>query len=375
MAEQFTQEQLQHYIDNPHEVDATDSKLIEALASAELDSLGVSEDDRKELGLDPPKGEAEDVEAKKIAAEAVAEAEAQAAKEAEDAKAKADAEAAKAKAGTDEVKEEGRVLSKDGKHTLPFEVLKEARERAAGAEAALAEAQQSLLAMQARAKALKAGEADPGQGEAKTADELEAVLEKVREEAPWLVKPMETLIGTVKVMGDKIAGYEQEREESEEQATARMQHAATAALEANPTLVLWKSQAPGLFNEAVTFDVAIRQNPAQAARFPTFESRYEQVVKLVRASHEGEGIPLPEAHTPSTAAPAKQPSAAELKARADAALKKAEDATSVRTLTDITGGEGEVSTEEQLGRMSSLDLADKFGKMSPHDVVNFVMTH
>lgn len=372
MAEQFTQEQLQHYIDNPHEVDATNTPLIEALASAELASLGVTESDRKELGLDPPKGEAKDDEAEKIAQAAVAEAEAQAAREAEEAKAKADAEA-KAKAGTDEGAE-GRVLSKDGKHTLPFEVLKEARERAAGAEAALAEAQQSLLAMQARAKALEAGKPDPGQGEEKTADELEAVLEKVREEAPWLEGPMKTLIGTVKVMGDKIAEYEEERAETEEQAAARMQQAANAALEANPTLVLWKSQAQDLYNEAVAFDRTIRSDPAQARRFPTFEARYEQVVKLVRAMHEGEAIPLPQALSPSTA-PTKQPSAAELKARADAALKKAEDATSLRTLTDITGGEGEVTTQEQLGRMSSLDLAEKFGKMSPHDVVSFVMTH
>lgn len=374
MAEKFTQEQLQHYIDHPEEVDATNTPLIEALASAELDTLGVSEADRKELGLDPPKGEADDAETKKIAEEAIAKAEAEEAAKAkaDEAQAAAAAKAAADKAGTDEGAKETRVLTKDGKNTLPFEVLQDARARATGAEAALQEAQATVLAYGDRIKALEAGKADPGAGKEKTVDELEEAMERVREEAPWLVGPMQTLIGTVKALGGKVAEYEQERVETEEQAEARVKHAVNAALEANPTLVLWQSlEDQSLFQEAVDFDKAIRANPAQARRYPTFEARFEQVVKLVRANHEGEDIPLPQA----TAAPAKQPSAAELKARADAALKKAEDATTVRTLTDVPGGQGEVTTEEHLERMDALDLADKFGKMTPSQVIAFVTTH
>ena len=184
---------------------------------------------------------------------------------------------------------------------------------------------------------------------------------------------MGKIVGAVRAMQEKLAGYEQEREDTEDQAAAKLQSAANQALEGNATLVLWKSQAPALYNEAVNFDRQLRSDPTQARRFSTFEQRFEQCVKLVRANHEGEGIPLPNPIAPSKSTA--QPSADEIKKRAAAAMAKAEDATAVRTLTDVPGGEGEVTAEEHLQRMSPMDLAEKFAKMSPQQVVDFTMTH
>jgi hypothetical protein len=366
MARQITQEELQNFIDNPDQVDANDLDLINALASAELRAAGDTGGEA-EVIVDPDAKALED--AKAVAGAKIAEDQAQekAAADAEAAKKVADATAGKT-AGEDEEgagKEGAKILAPDGKSTLPYSVLKGARERAQGAEAALAEAQQTIVALSDRMKAIEAGQGDPG-GEAKSADELEAMVDAVREDAPWLADKIAPLIKAVRSATEKIEDYEQQARESDDEVRARLQRVANESLANNPVLVLWKEEAPELYNEAVTFDRSLRGDP----RFKTFDARFDHAVRLVKANHEGENIPLPTPVTSKQPATT-QPSAADLKARAAKALAEAED-TTVRTLTDIPGGEGEVTTHEQLERMDVHEIADKLGRMAPQDLISWV---
>jgi hypothetical protein len=346
--DQFTQEQLQHFIDHPDEVDATNTALVEALARAELPVLAdteAREQIRREAGVDSEYEDPDGDAAKKAVAEA--EAKMAADKAAEDAaaatKAKADADAAAAAKATTGATVDGegqRVATKDGKHTLPFSVLEDARNRATAAEAAAQEAHAALVTLSARVKALEAGQPDPGAGDGKTADELEQLLEKVGEDAPWAKEPIGKLIGAVRNLTERVESFESERQETEEEITSRLQRASDTALRANPELTLWKANAPALYEEAVAFDKTIRSNPAMAARYDTFDKRYARVVELVKTSHAGEEIPLPQpvkevdpvtgtaadpSKKPAVQAPAKaaSPSAEETTARAKEVLAKA----------------------------------------------------
>lgn len=390
MTTQYTQEQLDHFISHPEEVDATDSDLVEALASRELADLGVTEDDQVKTKSDDANADEEDAkraieEAKaKTATDEQAQADAKAKADAE-AKAKADAEAtAKAAAAKgakgEEVAEDSRVLTADGKNTMPFSVVKEARERARGAEEALAEANQSLVAMSEQLKAARAGKDLAADATDKTEDELDAMVESVSGEAPWIREAMTKIVGAVREARSEIAELQGRNQETDEQARARLQTQSRAALEANPTLVLWQAEAPDLYDEAVSFDALVRKDPGLAKLYPTFERRFNAVVEMVKTAHAGEEIPLPQpvkaGAEPPKKAPAGQPSAADITARAQAALAKAKDETTVRTLSDIPGGEGEVTDMEALERMSAVEVAAKFeGMKSSQDILNWVMAH
>lgn len=382
----YTEEQLNHYISHPDEVDATDSDLVEALAAAELAGLGVTEGDKvDEKSTDTPNADEEDAKRAKAEAEAKVAAEEKAATEAKakaDAEAKAKAEAAKGAKGEGEgeVTEGTRVLTQDGKNTMPFSVVKEARERAQGAEEALAEANKNLVAISEQLKAARAGKDADTDG--KTEDELDQMIESVSGEAPWIKDAMTKIVGAVREARSQIEELQGRNQETDEQARARLQTHARTALEANPTLVLWQAEAPDLYDEAVTFDALVRKDPTLTKLYPTFEKRFNAVVEMVKTAHDGEEIPLPQpvkktdAELSKKDAPAGgQPSAADIQARAQAALAKAKDET-VRTLSDIPGGEGEVSDIEALERMSPEQLAAKFeGMKSSQDILNWVMAH
>lgn len=382
----YTEEQLNHYISHPDEVDATDSDLVEALAAAELAGLGVTEGDKvDEKSTDTPNADEEDAKRAKAEAEAKVAAEEKAATEAKakaDAEAKAKADAAKGTKGEGEgeVTEGTRVLTQDGKNTMPFSVVKEARERAQGAEEALAEANKNLVAISEQLKAARAGKDADTDG--KTEDELDQMIESVSGEAPWIKDAMTKIVGAVREARSQIEELQGRNQETDEQARARLQTHARTALEANPTLVLWQAEAPDLYDEAVTFDALVRKDPTLTKLYPTFEKRFNAVVEMVKTAHDGEEIPLPQpvkktdAELSKKDAPAGgQPSAADIQARAQAALAKAKDET-VRTLSDIPGGEGEVSDIEALERMSPEQLAAKFeGMKSSQDILNWVMAH
>lgn len=381
MARQVTEEQLLHFMEHPEEVDATDTELVEALASRELALAGDKRPDETEVDPDAKAARKarEEADAKIAAEEAQAKADAEA-------KAKADADAKAKETATTEgadksgKQEEGEVLTKDGKHTLPYKVLKDEREARAAAEDALRDANQSVIALTERVKALVSGKDDPGGGkETKTADQLEEVLKAVGEQYPGMEDTLKPIVGAVRALEQKVGDIDAEREESEADARERLQVAANDALANNPTLVLWQTQAPALYAEAVRFDTMLR-GEGYRGQFQTFEERFDRVVKLVKASHEGEEIPLPKAVVPasstttsSTSKTQDKPSAADVKKRAEEALAKAE-AESVRTLTDIPGGEGEVSAAEHLGRMSTMDIAEKLMTKSPQEILQWVQS-
>lgn len=361
--EAITPERLDYYRQHPEEIDATHTELVEALAISELDpaTLGETQGDKTVKGA----GDKPADEAVKPAAEA----------------AKPEAAKAAAEPGTKPEEVEGQaVATKDGKHVLPFEVLKEARDGRTAAEAALAEAQRTALALADQVKALRAGRAAPAGTEAHTADELQGLAEQVGEQAPWLKEAMEKLVNVTKILREEVTELRGRTEQSDAETEQELQGLAAAAIEANPTLVLWQEKAPALWNEAVKFDKMIRSDEELAQSYPDFGSRFNAVVEMVKARHTGQAIPLPQPVDAPTAKPSvagapavAKPSPEEI-ARAKAALASASDDT-VRTLSDIPGGAPPVSPDEQVERMDPVQIANKFSNMTEQQLLNWVRTH
>lgn len=339
---------IAYYLEHPEEVDPANTELVTRLLAAAGETAGVK--------AEPTEDEAKAAEAK--AAEEAAKAEAaKAAKPAGDGKG-----AAK--------EEEAPVVARDGKSLIPFTVLHNAREAKEAAEAALGEAMKSNVALVKRLKDVEAGRATEAAPES-TADDLEAQIAAVREEAPWLVPVMETMLARLRESEERVAQLQQDTVEGDKAEEQRLRREATSALEGNSTLLLWKDEAPELYEEAVRLDRFLRNTPAESKRFMReddsvdFEARYERCVALVKAAHAGEDIPAPKAIESQAKPGAKPaPTPAEVKAAALAKLKGAEPV--LTTLTDVPGGAPVAQSEEEaIEAMSVTALGSKLMEMTP----------
>lgn len=360
-----TEKDIAYYLEHPEEVDPTNTELVQKLLAAAGESAGAD----VKVGVD------EDA-AKK-------EADAKAAEDA--AKAEAEKKAGAAKPGGAKGKEEDEerlpIAARDGKHVMPFTVLEKSREATAAAETALHEAMQANVALVNRVKALESGKADPGAKTEKTLDELEEALATAREEAPWSVPVFEKLVARIRESENRVAQLTQDALDTDQVEAERLVRDANAAIAGNATLLLWKAEAPELFEEAVRFDKYIRKTPEEAQHFYNedgsvdFEARFERVVALVKAAHDGEDVPLPKpiesSEKPGAAKAAPDPE--QVKAAAREKLKSAKQDAAVTTLSDLPGGAPAAQSEtEAIESMSTAALGTQLMGMSPEKLQSWL---
>lgn len=346
---------LDYYLAHPEEVDPTNTELVQKLLATSGETEGTSK------AAEPPK--TEEKPNPETDPDAVAAAAAKA-KEAGD-------------GGKETKLEEGDVLAADGKSVIPFSVLKQARETGAAAEAALREANDANLALTDRLKALQDGKAPPVDDKApKTAEELQASIEEIRDQAPWLVPTLEKLVQAQRDLEEKLAKASEQIEQSEgdreaalQRQAAELQARANTALEGNATLLLWKTERPDLYKEAVQQDVLLRRDPEAAKRFvddqgqPNFTTRFERCVRMVKAAHEGEDIPLPKPVVAKAPAPAPDPAKTQQVAKEKLAQVSQPEVT---TLTDVPGGKPAAQTEEEAIETESVTaLGSRLMSMTP----------
>ncbi len=208
----------------------------------------------------------------------------------------------------------------------------------------------------------------------------------MREEAPWAAPILDRMIGEVRATQAKLAELEDAQVETEEAAIASLTRQSSNALEGNAALVLWKSQRPDLYDEAVAQDKLIRLSPKLAARFVDeetgnvdFVKRFDHVVRIVKAAHDGEDIPLPQP-VASSEGKTKEATAAKVavdptkvKAAAQAKLKEAAEAPGAVTLSDLSGGAPAAqSEEEQVEGESVQALGARLYKMTPDQLQAFL---
>lgn len=305
--------------------DQLDAILNDPLAAAEqLDNLtGGEKGTEGEIAAEPP---AADPEAAKTEPQAAA-------------------EPKKDDAATEADPEKSVILTKDGKHQIPYSVLQRERERANTLEAQLRETIAKQASLEAQAKSGKPDEvADVPRLSAEELADLES-------EAPTLAKAFKALYARIDTLESS------HRQVAEHQAQAA-RSTVDEAIDAVPKLAFVKQNDVEAFNRIAKFDMELRVDPKWIGR--PMQDRFAAAVRMYEAAY-GE-INAPTAS--GTVDPAKE---------AQAVIDKAAATALPNTLTDIPGGQPPPKDAlEAIGQKSAASLTEMFMGMSEEQINSYL---
>lgn len=261
----------------------------------------------------------------------------------------------------DGAEEQAQVLSKDGKHLIPYEVLRAERERAARAE----------LMVQDLAAKLQADRDAAENGQKSGTRSLDQIVDKdvlaqLREEAPQVADIIDNLVQANKAMDEQLRTIRPAVEESEREQRVQQVMTVEDAIAANPKLSHLRANDPAAYNDVATFDQVLRQQPRW--KDEPLDKRFDAAVRMYEAAHGAIDLPGNKQATPTT--PAAQPKPADTAKRvAEAVAKAAESAAGPSTLSDIPGGSpAPVEQDDALSDMSSYALTQRFMDMTPEQI-------
>ena len=256
------------------------------------------------------------------------------------------------------------VATKDGKHIIPYSVLKADRDRATRAEQALRETQEKLVALEASVKAgtsVKAGElANPTQQDASAlSDEDMAAL---KEDFPTVYKGLMAMQAQAATLKAQLKPVQESVQQAEVNRALTVADQVQEAIDATPKLAHIKATNPEVFDLAKQFDNTLKGQAAWANK--PLSERFAKVVELVEQASGAITIPG-QAKTPPVAQKTAEELKAEAKAIADVSAK-ANKSSVPTSLSEFSAGEAVAKDElEMVTNMSSLQLAAKFAAMSP----------
>lgn len=264
--------------------------------------------------------------------------------------------------GTDEEQAAG-VATKDGKHVIPYQVLKTERERANRAEQIAREANERLAALEAQ---LKSGSEGAKQGEgARTEQAVEASeidpedLENLKTDFPTVYKAVMASMAAAKAIEAKLQPVAEQVHTQEAERTRTAAQEVQEAIDSVPKLSYIQATNKQAFELAKQFDATLRDQPAWQGK--TLAQRFEKVAEMVESA-------IGPIELPSQPKKATQ-SAEELAQAAKAAAAKAVKANRSEvptSLSEFPAGQHAAESEvEAIEAMSQQQLAAKFASMTP----------
>ena len=250
----------------------------------------------------------------------------------------AEGEDEKTEEAPQQVDEEAPIASKDGKHTIPYDVLKSERERRKAAEQAMQELQARIDAMQQTGKPQEVADDEASPDE----------LDQMAEDFPAVAK----LLEHTRKLEQQLQSVSQRIEQEDRQRQEATMSEVRAAVDANPTLLHWEHNDPDRWAAAIEADTKLQASPAH--RGLTLEQRLAKAVEIVDAFYG-----------PDTAAPRAQAKPQEKPAKRAAAEAKS----APRTLSDIPGGAVPPSDPvEEFAQMSADRLGVQMANMTPDQI-------
>lgn len=272
---------------------------------------------------------------------------------------------------TNDEQEPQGIATKDGKHVIPYSVLKSERDRAAQAERQLQETLARVEELQRQvANAAKTGAKDDGEGARTTPhDTTEDVspedLAFLEEEFPTVAKALKVALAKASALEAKLTPVEDRLKNDEQAEQQRRAMTVQEAIDANPKLAHIQASDPDAFAVAQQFDSLLRNQAAWADK-PLAE-RFAKVIDMVEAANGPINVP---GHTTQAKAAAPQANLREQAAAAVAARAKPAVPTS---LSQFPAGEP-VATDEAaaIEQMSHAELAGKLARMTPEQQLNFL---
>lgn len=254
------------------------------------------------------------------------------------------------------------VATKDGKHVIPYSVLKSERDRASRAEQIAREAQERVAALEAQLKAGNQG-ANNGEGartdpQQPTASDLSAEdLEALKEDFPTVYKAVMASMAAAKALETKL----QPVEESVRSAEAERERSATEtvqdAIDSVPKLAHIQATNKDAFELAKQFDATLRTQSAWASK--PLSERFSKVAEMVESAIGPIDLPGSKQASPSAEDLAK---AAKAKAAQDAKASRTNVPTS---LSEFPAGQHAAQDEREAAeQLTHQQLAEKFAGMN-----------
>lgn len=253
------------------------------------------------------------------------------------------------------------VATKDGKHVIPYSVLKGERERATRAEQTLAEMQAQIADLKAKVEAgnqgAKDGEGARTDGQDAVSDLSDEDLEALKEDFPTVYKGLKAMQAQAAALRQQLETVNASVKTTEAEAQRSQAETVQDAIDGIPKLAHIQANNAEAFALAQQFDATLRAQSAWKDK-PLAE-RFQKVTEMVEAAL-GE-ISLPNSAAPSQGKVVDMKAAAEAKAKAAASGKG-----SVPTsLSQFPGGQAAATDElEAVSNMSAFQLAEKFASMT-----------
>lgn len=264
------------------------------------------------------------------------------------------------------------VATKDGKHVIPYSVLKSERDARSRAEQMARDAQERVAALEAQVNSANQG-ANNGESartnHGTTASDIsDEDLEVLKEDFPTVYKAVMASMAAAKALEAKLVPVEESVRSQEAERAQSATESVQEAIDAVPKLAHIQASNPEAFALAQQFDNTLRGQAAWADR--PLSERFAKVTEMVEATL-GQ-IDLPGVQQTS------QPSAESLKKAAEAKAK--EEAKAVRSnvptsLSEFPAGQHAAQDEKEAAEnLSPLQLAEKFASMTPDQMDAYFQT-
>jgi hypothetical protein len=267
------------------------------------------------------------------------------------------------------------VATKDGKHVIPYSVLKSERERASRAEQTLKEMQDRVSLLEGMVKQGGSQEAKDGerastsQTDQQTANDLsDDDLESLKEDFPTVYKAVKAAMARAELLESKLKPVEESVRSSESERAQTTANAVQEAIDSVPKLAHIQATNAEAFDLAKQFDAALR---AQAVwKDKPLSERFARVAEMVEAAVGP--IDIPGAKAPAGKSSVDLKSAAKAKAAEAAKATRSDVPTS---LSEFPAGQHAAQDEREAAEsMTALQLAEKFAAMSPDQMEAYFRT-
>lgn len=271
-------------VDAPSETEETRNLSLEDAADAlDHDALAKLAEESVS-GADPDDMDEGDVEARDegVVPEATKGDDTKQETENKDTAAAADATADKGEQPAGDTKDDkqdtkiGDVLTKDGKHTIPYSVLEDTRKRLQAEEARRQELESELE----KAKAGDTGDKGADSGEVKLTEEEQAHVDRLREEyGDELAAPVEAAYLRSARLEQRIEGIQQAAPSDNKDTEAQE---IQAAIDASPVMATWQARGDDWYQRSVeVYNTAMANDPDFAAM--SREQQFQELPNRVQA--------------------------------------------------------------------------------------------
>jgi hypothetical protein len=233
------------------------------------------------------------------------------------------------------------IQTRDGKHTIPYEVLASTRAAKEAAEAARADLQTKLDALQAKVNASAANPAANAPPESTITPEE---LAEMQENFPVMAKAYQAMQANLDRLQQAATVQQAATQQSEASSVQDL-------IDANPKLAYLQASDPAAWKRAIALDDQLRNDPTtshlpMADRFTKVAAMYEVIHGAINA--------------PVVTAPVIKPAVS-----IDAVLAKANQTAAPHSLSDLPGGSAVATSEVgNLENMSGAEIGSNLMSMS-----------